>query len=445
MTVDIYKNPMGLSRGMEWALVITLCLTFGFVMYDRFCITNMASFVMTDLSIDAAQLGLISSAFAIAWALAGYFGGMLADMSKSKKKLLIFVVLAFSILSMSTGFTQGVASVACVRVLMGIVEGPVLPLCQSHLVHESTPARRGFNQSLMQVSAVGLFSSLLGPILSVYLAQTIGWRGSFFVTIIPGIIIVVLIIFLVKEPVIRNVNLADEFLTKNEDVEAVAAEQATIDEPAAEKASIKGAFSIAKDRNIIISCIAAIFILTWYLNTLTFTQPFMVMDRGFDPTPVSIIMTCLGVGAIFWGAVLPKISDHIGRRYALCIGAVLAIFANLGIMFVSQDMWWLACVLGIIGWAGAACSGMFQGTVPTESVDRRYSTTACGIVQMVGELVGGGVMGVVFGNIINATSYTTAFWMMIVSILIVIPLALALRETAPAVILKKQQKAAAKA
>ncbi|MGI6221365.1 MAG: MFS transporter, partial [Coriobacteriales bacterium] len=289
-------------------MVITLCLTFGFVMYDRFCITNMASFVMTDLNIDAGQLGLISSAFAIAWAFAGYFGGMAADMSKHKKRLLTIIVLLFSLLSMSTGFTQGVASVACVRVLMGIVEGPVLPLCQSHVVHESTPARRGFNQGLVQVSAVGLFSSLLGPVLSVYLAQTIGWRGSFYVTIIPGLIICVMLIFLVKEPVIRNINLADEFLTKNEDVEAVAAEQSAIDEPAAEKASIKGAFSIVKDRNIILACIAAIFILTWYLNTLTFTQPFMVMDRGFDPTPVSIIMTCLGVGAIFWGAVLPKIS-----------------------------------------------------------------------------------------------------------------------------------------
>ena len=442
MTIDINKNPMGLSRGMEWAMVITLCLTFGFVMYDRFCITNMASFVMTDLNIDAGQLGLISSAFAIAWGFAGYFGGMAADMSKHKKKLLTIIVLLFSILSMSTGFTQGVASVACVRVLMGIVEGPVLPLCQSHVVHESTPARRGFNQGLVQVSAVGLFSSLLGPVLSVYLAQTIGWRGSFYVTIIPGLIICVMLIFLVKEPVIRNVNLADEFLTKNEDVEAVAAEQSSIDEPAAEKSSIKGAFAIVKDRNIILACIAAIFILTWYLNTLTFTQPFMVMDRGFDPTPVSIIMTCLGVGAIFWGAVLPKISDKIGRRYALCIGAVLAVLANLGIMYVPAGSWGIACVMAIIGWAGASVSGMFQGTVPTESVDRRYSTTACGIVQLVGELVGGGIMGAVFGQIINASGYYTAYWMMIVSILIVIPLALALRETAPAVVQRKLAKQA---
>ena len=85
---------------------------------------------------------------------------------------------------------------------------------------------------------------------------------------------------------------------------------------------------------------------------------------------------------------------------------------------------------------------MFQGTVPTESVDRRYSTTACGIVQLVGELVGGGIMGAVFGQIINSQGYYTAYWMMIVSILIVIPLALALRETAPAVVQRKLAKQA---
>ena len=171
MTEDVTKkNPMGLSRAMENLMVLTLCLVFGFVMFDRFALTNLETYIMLPvaeggLGVTVAEIGLITSAFAIAWSIAGYLGGVLADITKSKKRILLICVLVFSILSLSTGFAGGFVSLMCIRLIMGIVEGPVLPLNQTIMINESTPSRRGLNAGLMQTSAVGLVSSLLGPII----------------------------------------------------------------------------------------------------------------------------------------------------------------------------------------------------------------------------------------------------------------------------------------
>ncbi len=98
-------------------------------------------------------------------------------------------------------------------------------------------------------------------------------------------------------------------------------------------------------------------------------------------------------------------------------------------------------VLCFIGWACGAVSGMFQSTVPSESVDRRYSTTAIGLVQAIGELLGGGLGATLCGIICNTYGTSVGFITCAISILIVIPLALAAKETAPAVVAKKAAKA----
>lgn len=434
------ENPLGLSRAAEWLMVIALCLTFGFVMFDRFALANLSGFVLADLGIGATELGAISSAFAIAWGIAGYFGGLLADMSKSKKKLLIICILIFSASSFATGLAQGFISLMLIRVVMGIVEGPVLPLVQSINIAGSTPTNRGLNQGIVQVSAVGLISSLLGPIICVALESWLGWRGAFYFTAIPGVIVAILAALWLKEPVAKGGNVVEGIINKD-GVAPQEAEAAALDTAPVEKASLKEAIGVAKNRNVLLALIAACFILFWYLNVLTFTPTFLTIHRGFSPAEMSVVMSCFGVGAIVWGAVMPKISDVIGRRPTLAIACVMACIANLGLLLA--DSYVVICVCCFIGWAGASVSGMFQGTVPSEAVDPKYATSALGLVQCVGELIGGGVGGVVCGMIIDGMGYDWGMWIMMFSIILVIVFALLLKETAPAVVAKKAAKKAA--
>ena len=445
MTVDTHKNPMGLSKTMENLMVLTLCLVFGFVMFDRFALTNLETYIMAPaaeggIGITVEQIGLITSSFAIAWAVAGYIGGVIADLARAKKKILLICVLLFSILSLSTGFAGGFVALMCIRFLMGVVEGPVLPLNQTIMINESTPSRRGLNAGLMQTSAVGLISSLLGPIICVALAESVGWRATFYITIIPGLIICVMIWFIIKEPVIKGHNLVDEIL----DRPLEGAEAADVVEAAAaidEKPTFKESLQMFKNRNVLISVFAGIFILYWYICTLSFTPAFLVGFKGLSPVDMGLIMSCYGVGAIIWGIVLPRLSDVFGRKPLVIIGCFLSIFANLGLL-LSSSMGIMA-VCCIIGWAGAGVFPLFESAIPAESVDPKYSTSAIGLVQLVGELIGAGLGATLCGFIGGAMGLNISQWSCLIAIVVAALIAFGYYETAPNVLAKRAAKKAA--
>ena len=447
MTVDTHKNPMGLSKTMENLMVLTLCLIFGFVMFDRFALTNLETYIMLPeaeggIGITVEQIGLITSSFAIAWAIAGYIGGVIADLARAKKKILLICVLAFSVLSLSTGFAGGFVALMCIRFLMGVVEGPVLPLNQTIMINESTPSRRGLNAGLMQTSAVGLISSLLGPIICVALAESVGWRATFYITIIPGIIICIMIWFIIKEPIIKGQNPVGAMLDKplpgedGYDEAQKAAADADLDKP-----TFKDSLKMFKNRNVLVSVLAGIFILYWYICTLSFTPAFLVGFKGLPEVDMGFIMSCYGIGAIIWGIVLPRLSDIFGRKPMVIIGCVLSIFANLGLLLTDNVV--LMAVCCIVGWAGAGVFPLFESAIPAESVDPKYSTSAIGLVQLVGELVGAGFGATLCGFIGGSMGLDVAQWSCLIAIVIAAVIAFAYYETAPNVVAKKAAKKAA--
>ena len=66
------------------------------------------------------------------------------------------------------------------RLLMGLFEGPTLPLIQSFIAKESTPSRLGLNMGILQSFGSTLFGMILAPIILVALANELGWRSAFF-------------------------------------------------------------------------------------------------------------------------------------------------------------------------------------------------------------------------------------------------------------------------
>lgn len=61
------------------------------------------------------------------------------------------------------------------------------------MVEASSPHRRGLNMGLLQGSAAGLLGAVIGPPLLVALAEALGWRHAFIVSLLPGLLIAWLI------------------------------------------------------------------------------------------------------------------------------------------------------------------------------------------------------------------------------------------------------------
>ena len=406
----------------ENKMVLTLCLAFGFVMFDRFALANLSVYILPDLKMNNAQLGMATSAFAFSWAIIGLFGSWFADSKGSRKALLAGIVLVFSICSLLTGLAAGFIMLVFIRLIMGASEGPVMPISQSFIIPQSTPSRRGLNMGLMQIVAVGLISSLLGPIIQVALAKSIGWRWTFVVTIIPGIIISIMIAKILVNPETRE----------------EADRRAEAEGKSKEKAKIS---TVLGKRNIILSIIGTIFLLCWYICMLTYTPGYLVNVKGLDPSYMSYVMSAFGAGAIFWGIVVPGLSDRVGRKPMVLIAAALGVFASIGILYAPSSLP-LLMLIAFVGWGGVGVCALMQSTIPAESGDPRFVATIIGTNQLTGELLGGSGGAILLGILADRYGLHAAIWGCGISMAIALVVGLFYKESAP-LVLERRAKAKA--
>jgi predicted MFS family arabinose efflux permease len=405
------------KKGYENWMVFVLCLAFGFVMFDRFAISNLQNYIMADLKISYTQLGLATSVFAFSWAIIGLFGSYIADTRVSRKKLLAIIVFGFSICSMLTGLATGFVMLILVRLLMGAFEGPVMPVSQSFIIPQSSPHRRGMNMGLMQVSAVGLISTMLGPLVQVALAESIGWRTTFVLTIVPGIIISVMIWKILINPTTSI----------------------SADETGAKGKKPKGKINygeVFKNRNVILSIVGTLFLLCWYVCTLTYIPGYLTTVKGLTNIEMSYVMSAFGVGAILWGVLIPRLSDKFGRKPLVMIAALMGICAPLGILYGPANVPLLAFI-AFFGWGGTGVNALMQSTIPAESGDPRFVSTIIGSNQLTGELIGATLGATLLGIVADKSGLGTVMTICAACMGVCFIVSLFYRESAPLVVAKR--------
>src|SRR5262245_46323633 len=189
----------------ETGLLVLLTLSFGVVFFDRNAMAYLAPFVARDLGLSNTQIGILSSALSLTWALSAYGVSKLSDVTGRRKSLLVACILVFSLSSVGSGLATSFAVLVGSRMLMGISEGGFLPISQSVMVRHSDPARRGLNMGVLQNLGSNLFGSFVAPLVLVNIAIAWGWRQSFFVAAAPGLLCAALIALYVREPTRHDV------------------------------------------------------------------------------------------------------------------------------------------------------------------------------------------------------------------------------------------------
>lgn len=276
---------------------------------------------------------------------------------------------------------------------------------------------------LMQIVAVGLISSLLGPIIQVALAKSIGWRWTFVVTIVPGIIISIMIAKILINPETRE----------------EANRRAEAEGKAKDKAKIK---DVLGKRNIVLSIIGTVFLLCWYICMLTYTPGYLVNVKGLDPSYMSYVMGAFGAGAIFWGILVPGLSDKVGRKPMVLIAAALGVFASIGILYAPSNLL-LLMLVAFVGWGGVGVCALMQSTIPAESGDPRFVATIIGTNQLTGELLGASGGAILLGILADKYGLHAAIWGCAISMSVALVVALFYKESAPMVLKKRAEAKAA--
>ncbi len=152
---------------------------------DRVCISVVGVRIKSEFNLNNEKFGWVLAAFSLAYALCEIPAGALGDRI-GQRRILIRIVLWWSLFTALTGLTTGLVSLILVRFLFGMGEAGAFP-------NSCGVISRWFPKS---ETARGLSSVFLGlnvgaaiaPLVVIPIAVAYGWRITFFVNGMIGLV-----------------------------------------------------------------------------------------------------------------------------------------------------------------------------------------------------------------------------------------------------------------
>jgi predicted MFS family arabinose efflux permease len=183
------------KKNARFALAVLFAInTMNF--FDRQIIASVSKPIIDEWGLSDTALGVMGTAFIFVYAIIGVPFGIWADHG-SRKKLLGFAVAVWSLFTAASGLAWGYVSMFVARMGVGVGEAGCSPAGNS-LIGDLYPAnKRGRAIAIFMLGLpIGIF---LSNMLSGIIAKAYGWRMTFLVATIPGLILAFLALK-IKEP-----------------------------------------------------------------------------------------------------------------------------------------------------------------------------------------------------------------------------------------------------
>jgi MFS transporter, ACS family, hexuronate transporter len=392
----------------ENGLMLILGLSFGFAFFDRNAVSLLAPYIVRDLRINNTQVGMLSSALSLSWAVSAFVIGRWSDAAGVRKPFLIGILLVFSFCSILSGLATSFPLLLASRLIMGIAEGPLMPICLAIIAVESAPQRRGLNVGIVQSVFASLLGAAIAPLVLVRLAEWFNWRIAFFLAGVPGILCAVAVLLWVREPQAAPV----------------------IEKKSSAHAGRGGLTLLFGERNIWLCAAIACLMISWLMLHQNFLPLFLTTVRGLSSEQMSQVMSITGVCAMIVGFLGAAVSDRLGRKPVVIGACLISLVTPLTGLYFGGPIPFLAALM-FIGWIGTAAFALFMAVIPGETVPARYAATASGLVVGIGEVVGGSCSPLLGGWMADQTTLAAPIKFAAVCAIGGTILALFLKETAP--------------
>jgi MFS family permease len=397
-----------LSRGYENRLLVILTLGGAVAALDAQTLFYLSPFVASSLGLNNAQIGVLSSIVLVSWSISGYVTGKLSDRSGRRKPWLVATFVLFAGCSFFSGLATSFAMLFAARVLIGLAEGPVIPVSQSIMIRNSSPHRRGFNMGVVQNFGAQLIGTLVGPILIVKVATDFGWHAAFYVAGVPALIVALLVALFIDEPRPQKPGF-------NASQTAAAG---------------LGLRQLLRVHNVRLCVVVACCVCAWYFILLTFLPLYCVRVLGISPTDMSYVMSAIGAAGVVSALVVPALSDRFGRKRIMTVFTLASLVAPLAPIYAGSSLY------ALIGFVFVGCLvlgtvPLFMATVPLESVPARDAAAATGLVMGLGQIVGGFSGPAIGGILADRWGLSVPLWIAAAVVVLGTLACMRLRETAP--------------
>lgn len=352
----------------EYWVVGLMFLSWGFIFLDRTALSHITPSLVEELGLNNGQIGQINMWQTIGYAVAGPIIAILSDKSGKRKSFLVAAMLSTAIFSILSAFANTYTSLLIVRLLLGMSEGPILPLAMAMVAAASFPGRFGRNAGIVN-AGVSVIALTIGPIIVTQVIAATNWHWAFIIVSLPSIILALLVWKFTTE-----VKLAEE---KNK----------------AESHKSKKSFAeIFKFRNVVVSIFIAIFCMGSYWILISFAPLYLTSVGQYSLENMGFIMSLMGLVGIFTAIFVPLISDFFGRKSALILFALLASLAPIG-LFLFPSIFIGPLLLILFGGLMGAIAPIYMNIIPEETMPAQLTATTSALIIGVGEIIGAFIVG----------------------------------------------------
>jgi MFS transporter, ACS family, glucarate transporter len=173
--------------------VLSALALFSIITYlDRTSISITGHAITKELNLSDTQFGWILAAFSFAYGVFEIPTGFLGD-KLGPKKVLIRIVIWWSIFTILTGFSYSFATLFIIRFLFGVGEAGAYPNATVVISRWFPKNERGRAQSFIWIAS--RIGGATAPFLSIYLMSNYGWRWVFYIFGALGLLWVVFWLF----------------------------------------------------------------------------------------------------------------------------------------------------------------------------------------------------------------------------------------------------------
>jgi MFS family permease len=395
-----------------WGLLLFLTALNILNFVDRMLIASLAPLLIKDLGLSRAQIGLLSGfGFVFFYTFVGLFLGMAADRFR-RLPLIAAGVGLWSAMTALSGAARSFMALAIPRIFVGIGEATLTPAALSMLGDAFPPRRLGMAVGVYYAGIpLGLATALIS---SSIIAPRYGWRFSFYVLGVIGIIATGLLFFF-REPARKHA--------------------ATVKERPALREIVRDLTRALVERKSLMLALLGGSLLCYGSGAALLGVTWLVEERGFAYSDAAFRAGMVAVMAGFLGNVAGGVFGDFcerrfkaGRLWSLVIMTVaLCIPAWLYYSITPGSPWWYACWLvtsaGTTAWFGPLFSA-YQELAPTHT-----RSTMVAFALLVLNLLGVGPGPLITGIIGDRRNLTEGLLASVVITLIaVVPFALAARS-----------------
>ena len=209
ITRDTPVQPkMAVSGGYRNYVLFMLAVVAFFNYLDRMVLSMLVEPIKADLGFSDGQLGLLTGfAFALFYSTFGIPIARLAD-TRSRVTILSLCMALWSAMTAACGLAQNFLHMLLARVGVGVGEAGCVPSSHSLLTDYVPAEQRALALGIFQTgAAVGIMAGLIA---AGWLADQYGWRVTFVLVGIPGVVLALAAKLTVRDPPRGNFSDAPE-------------------------------------------------------------------------------------------------------------------------------------------------------------------------------------------------------------------------------------------